>query len=246
MKGKVAIITGSSRGIGAAAAKLLAGRGAKVIVNYASNASAAENVVASIRENGGEAAALQADARNAEQMNGLVSETASRFGSVDILVHNAGMNFVQKSFEDMSWEEFIQKTNDELQAAFVSTKAVLPFMKKQKSGKLVYVSSALGNHAAPLFISHGTSKGALNSFVRYIAQEFGGAGITANIVSPGMVDTDATASIPEAFKQQQAGRLPLGRIGQPVDIARAIAFYASEDSSYLTGTYLSVSGGGEM
>ncbi|GED15616.1 SDR family NAD(P)-dependent oxidoreductase [Aneurinibacillus migulanus] len=246
MNGKVAIVTGASRGIGAATAKTLAGRGAKVVVNYARNATAAEEVVASIKEKDGEAIAIQADARNVEQMNNLVEETVKTYGTVDILVHNAGMSFVKKSFEDMSWDEFIQKTNDELQAAFVSTKVVLPYMKKQNYGKLVYVSSGLSNHPGPNFISHGTSKGALNSFVRYIAQELGSQGITANVVSPGLVETDATASIPEGFKQQQAAFLPLGRIGQPKDIAKAIAFYASDDSAYLTGSYLPVSGGGEM
>ncbi|MCZ8521761.1 MULTISPECIES: SDR family NAD(P)-dependent oxidoreductase [Paenibacillus] len=246
MKGRTAIITGASRGIGAAAARLLAERGANVIVNYASSADAAERVVAAIRSQGGSAAAIRADARNAAEMEALTSEAVRTFGSVDILVHNAGMSFAKKSFEDMAWEEFIQKTDDELQAAFVSTKAVLPYMKERQYGRLVYVSSGLSNHAGQNFIAHGTSKGALNSFVRYIAQELAGAGITANTVSPGLVETDATASIPEAFKQQQASWIPLGRIGQPEDIAKAIAFYASDDSAYITGAYLPVSGGGEM
>lgn len=215
MNGKVSIVTGASRGIGAAAAKILAQRGAKVVVNYVRNVAAAAEVVASIREKGGEAIAIQADATNMEKMNTLVKETVKTYGTVDILVHNAGFNFVKKSFEDMTWDEFIQKTNDELQAAFVSTKVVLPYMKKQNYGKLVYVSSGLSNQPGPTFISHGTSKGALNSFVRYIAQELGGQGITANVVSPGLVETDATASMPEGFKQQRAAILPLGRIGKP-------------------------------
>ncbi|HJV47088.1 MAG TPA: SDR family oxidoreductase [Bacillota bacterium] len=246
MKGKVAIVTGSSRGIGAATAKILSQRGAKVVVNYARSAASAEEVVASIRENGGEAIAIQADARNMEQMSSMVEEAVKTYGTVDIMVHNAGMSFAHKSFEEMTWEEFIQKTNDELQAAFVSTKAVLTYMKKQNYGKLVYVSSGLSNQPGPNFIAHGTSKGALNSFVRYIAQELGNQGITANVVSPGLTETDATASIPEEFKQKQGAFLPLGRIGQPEDIAKAIAFYASDDSVYITGSYLPVSGGGEM
>ncbi|RAL25834.1 SDR family NAD(P)-dependent oxidoreductase [Thermoflavimicrobium daqui] len=246
MNGKIAIVTGASRGIGAATARILAERGAKVVVNYARSAAAAEDVVELIRKKGGEAIAIQADARNREEMSNLVDQTVKTYGRIDILVHNAGMNFVQKSFEDMTWDEFIQKTNDELQAAFVSTKVVLPYMKKQSYGKLIYVSSGLSNHPGPHFIAHGTSKGALNSFVKYIAQELGSQGITANVVSPGMVETDATASIPKEFKQQQASFLPLGRIAQPDDIAKAIAFYASDDSSYITGSYLPVSGGGEM
>lgn len=246
MNGKVAIITGSSRGIGAETAKLLAQRGVKVVVNYARSATAAEEVVEFIQQRGGEAIAIQADARDMEQMRHLVEETVKTYGTVDILVHNAGMSFAKKTFEDMTWEEFIQKTNDELQAAFVSTKMVLPYMKKQNYGKLVYVSSGLSNHPAPYFIAHGTSKGGLNSFVRYIAQEVGKHGITANVVSPGLVETDATADLPKEFKQQQESFLPLGRLGRPEDIAKAIAFYASDDSAYLTGSYMPVSGGGEM
>ncbi|YCA42031.1 SDR family oxidoreductase [Bacillus sp. JZ8] len=246
MNNKVAIVTGSSRGIGAETAKLLAQRGAKVVVNYARSATAAEEVVASIQKKGGQAIAIQADARNMEQMSQLVEETVKAYGTVDILVHNAGMSFPKKTFEDIEWEEFIQKTNDELQAAFVSTKAVLPYMKKQQYGKLVYVSSGLSNHPAPSFIAHGTSKGGLNSFVRYIAQEVGKQGITANVISPGLVETDATADLPQGFKQQQESFLPLGRLGRPEDIAKAIAFYASDDSSYITGSYTPVSGGGEM
>ncbi|MBU8588990.1 SDR family oxidoreductase [Priestia megaterium] len=246
MNGKVAIITGSSRGIGAETAKLLAQRGVKVVVNYAKSATAAEEVVEFIQQRGGEAIAIQADARDMEQMRYLVEETVKTYGTVDILVHNAGMSFAKKTFEDMTWEEFIQKTNDELQAAFVSTKMVLPYMKKQNYGKLVYVSSGLSNHPAPYFIAHGTSKGGLNSFVRYIAQEVGKHRVTANVVSPGLVETDATADLPEEFKQQQESFLPLGRLGRPEDIAKAIAFYASDDSAYLTGSYMPVSGGGEM
>lgn len=246
MNNKVAIITGSSRGIGAETAKLLAQRGAKVVVNYARSATAAEEVVEAIQKRGGQAIAIQADARDMEQMSQLVEETVKIYGTVDILVHNAGMNFPKKTFEDMDWEEFIQKTNDELQAAFVSTKVVLPYMKKQQYGKLVYVSSGLSNHPAPAFIAHGTSKGGLNSFVRYIAQEVGKQGITANVVSPGLVETDATTDLSQEFKQQQESFLPLGRLGRPEDIAKAIAFYTSDDSSYITGSYTPVSGGGEM
>lgn len=246
MNNKVAIVTGSSRGIGAETAKLLAQRGAKVVVNYARSATAAEEVVEAIQKRGGQAIAIQADARNMEQMSQLVEETVKVYGTVDILVHNAGMSFPKKTFEEMEWEEFIQKTNDELQAAFVSTKVVLPYIKKQQYGKLVYVSSGLSNHPAPAFIAHGTSKGGLNSFVKYIAQEVGKQGITANIVSPGLVETDATADLPQEFKQQQESFLPLGRLGRPEDIAKTIAFYASDDSSYITGSYTPVSGGGEM
>lgn len=246
MNDKVSIITGASRGIGAETAKLLAQKGSKVVINYAHSSVAAEEVVSEIKENGGEAFAIQADARDITEMQKLVEETINKYGKIDVFVHNVGMNFPKKTFENIEWDEFIQKTNDELEAAFISTKLILPHMKKQNYGKLVYVSSGLSNHPAPNFIAHGTSKSGLNSFVRYIAQEVGKYGITANIVSPGLVETDATKDLPKEFKEKQESALPLGRLGRPSDIAKTIAFYTSDDSGYITGSYTPVSGGGEM
>ncbi|MBP2001975.1 3-oxoacyl-[acyl-carrier protein] reductase [Paenibacillus shirakamiensis] len=246
MNNKVAIVTGGSRGIGAATAKILAERGAKVIVNYMQNRGAAQEVVDTIQLAGGKAIALQADARDSYQMQQLVEEALRMYGTVDILVHNAGMSFVKKSFEDMTWEEFSQKVNDELQAAFVSTKVVVPQMKQQQYGRLIYISSGLSHQPTPNFIAHGSSKGGLNSFVKYIAKEFASYHITANVVSPGLVETDATSDLPPTFKQHMEAMLPLGRLGRPEDIAKAVAFYASDDSAYLTGSYMPVSGGGEM
>lgn len=246
LKDKVIIVTGGSRGIGAATAELLAAKGATVAVNYYQNQKAAEEVTARIVNNGGSAIAIQADARDEEEMTNLCEQTASHFGRIDALINNAGMSFTPKDFASITWEEFIQKTNDELKAAFSSTKAVLPYMKQQQYGRLVYISSGLSNEAVPGFISNGTSKGALNSYVRYIAQEFAKDGITANTVSPGMTETDATAGMPVEMKEIQASMIPAGRIAKPIDIARAAAFFASEESEYMTGIYVPVSGGDEM
>lgn len=246
MKGRTAIITGSSRGIGAQTARLLGSRGANVVVNYFSNAQAAENVVKDIEDNGGKAIAVKGDARDTEDVANIVKQALATFGSVDILVHNAGMQFPFKSFEDMEWDEFIAKTDDELKAAFTSTKAVVPIMKEQGYGKLVYISSGLSHQPMDDFLAHGTSKSALNAFAKYIAQEFADTGITSNIVAPGMVDTDATAHTPEEAKTAYANSIPIHRLAQPEDVAKAVAFYASEDSAYITGSYLPVSGGGEM
>jgi 3-oxoacyl-[acyl-carrier protein] reductase len=243
---KVAIITGSSRGIGAASAKLLAKNGAKVVVNYANNRSAAEEVVEFIRANGGQSIAVQADVRNEEQMSSLVNQTIAHYGKVDILVNNAAINFAMKSFSDMEWEEFITKVEDEMKAAFISTKSVLPLMKEQKYGKLVYISSGLSHQPLPGFIAHGTAKAAINSFVRYLAQELGPYNITANTIAPGMVDTDATKHTPTEEKEKTAMFTPLGRIAKPEDVARAVLFFSSEQSAFMTGTYTPVSGGMEM
>ncbi|WP_242143346.1 MULTISPECIES: SDR family NAD(P)-dependent oxidoreductase [unclassified Bacillus cereus group] len=246
LNGKVAIITGASRGIGAATAKLFAQYGAKVVVNYMNHTEAAKEVIESIHEKGGEAIAIQADVRNQEQMNSLVDQTISHFKKVDILVSNAAIGFTIKPFSDMEWDEFRPKIEEEVKAAFISTKSVLPIMKKQKYGKLVYISSGLSNQPMPGFIAHGTAKGALNSFVKYLSQELGPYHITANTISPGMVETAATKYTPVEEKEKVAMFTPLGRIANPEDIARTALFLASDQSAFITGTYLPVSGGMEM
>ncbi|MFE4706970.1 SDR family NAD(P)-dependent oxidoreductase [Peribacillus simplex] len=243
---KVAIITGASRGIGAATAKLFAQYGAKVVVNYVNNMGAAEEVVESIRKNGGQSMAIQADVRNQEEMNSLVNQTISHFGKVDILVNNAAIHFAMKPFLDMEWDEFRPKIEEEVKAAFVSTKSVLPIMREQKYGKLVFISSGLSHQPMNGFIAHGTAKAAINSFVRYLAQELGPYNITANTISPGMVETDATKHTPAEEKEKAAMFTPLGRIANPEDIARAALFFASDQSAFMTGTYVPVSGGMEM
>ncbi|WP_425255130.1 SDR family NAD(P)-dependent oxidoreductase [Mammaliicoccus sciuri] len=243
---KVAIITGSSRGMGASTAKLFAKQGAKVVVNFAQNKEAAEEVVRTIQDNGGQAIAVQADVRNKEQMEALVNQTVKQYGKVDILVNNAAIHFTFKPFENIEWDEFIPKIEEEMKAAFVSTKAVLPIMKEHGNGKLIYISSSLSNQPLPGFIAHGTAKSALNAFVRYIAQEYGGQNIKANAIGPGMVDTDLTKDTPQEDKEQTAMFTPLGRIAQPDDVAQVALFLASDQSEFVTGSYIPVSGGMEM
>ncbi|KIL40930.1 short-chain dehydrogenase [Gordoniibacillus kamchatkensis] len=244
MKDKVAIVTGGARGIGAAASKALGQRGAKVVVNYLSNKDAAHAVVAEIQAAGGDAAAYQADVRDETQAGALASFARDAFGGrIDILVNNANVPFAVMPFADMPWSAFSQKVNEELKAAFLMTKAVIPAMTEQKYGKIVYVSAGLGKAAAPNMIAHGTAKGALDTFAKYIAHEFGPMGITANVVAPGAVETDASARFPEEAKRAISSFTPLGRIGQPADIAGVIAFLASDDSRFVTGTYTPVNGG---
>ncbi|NBJ14246.1 MAG: SDR family oxidoreductase [Dehalobacter sp. 4CP] len=243
LDGKVAVVTGGARGIGSATCKTLASRGAKVVVNYMSNSSAADQVVADIKAAGGEAVAIKADVRSQEQVEKMITEAKNQFGRIDILVNNASMNFVVKPFLYMSWEEFSQKLNDELQASFVTTKAVIPTMLEQKSGRIVYVSSNMSKVAGPAFIAHGTAKGGLDSFVKYIAQEFGPNGITANVVGPSLIETDGSAGVPDEARKMMIGHTPLRRLGVPQDVAGVIAFLASDDSCYVTGTYIPVSGG---
>ena len=246
MEGKVILITGGARGVGAASAQLLASRGEQLAVNYLSNAGAAEAVVQKIQAAGGEALAVQADVREEGDVARMVHTVADTYGRIDGLVSNTSMRFVRKPVVELTWAEFAQKLNDELKAAFLMTQAVAPLMVRQGSGRIVYVGS--NNDKAttlPGASAHGTAKAGLVMFCRYVASELGAAGVTANVVSLGFVATEATANIPE-MAQRIASLTPLGRTGQPEDAAGAIALFLSDDSGFITGTRVTVNGGLDM
>jgi 3-oxoacyl-[acyl-carrier protein] reductase len=206
---------------------------------------AAESVVAEIQAAGGVACAIQADVRDEQQVAQLIAEIMKTYGHLNILVSNAAMRSRFAPFEQMTWEEFSQRVNDELQAAFRVTQAVLPVMTLQRYGRLVYVGSEHANGPAlPGAIAHGTAKAALVTFVKYLAYELGPRGITANVVSPGGVATEASAAfLPAAFTQRIVAAIPLGRVARPEDIASVIAFLASDESGFMTGTCTPVTGG---
>jgi 3-oxoacyl-[acyl-carrier protein] reductase len=247
LRWKVALIAGGGRGIGAATAKLLAARGALVIVNYLKNEAAANQVVAEIHANGQLAAAMQADARNPENVQEMVESILEEDEHIDIMIDCVSSFAFVKPFAEITWDEFIWGVSSELHAAFELTKAVLPAMQKQHYGRLLYVGSDLAKvPTMPGGISIGTAKAGLATFVRFIAKEYGQYGITANIVSPAVVETELSSRIPAEQKQRLASVTPLGRIAQPEDIARAIAFFASDDSGFMTGTYMPVNGGMSM
>lgn len=153
------------------------------------------------------------------------------------------MNFTAKLFMDQTWEEFSQKLNDEMHASYVSAKYAAANMKENQFGRLIFISSTLSESPAPSFIAHGSAKGALDSFSKYLAQELGPHGITSNIVAPGLVLTDATKHAPEEFKEMIRMHTPTQKIAVPEDVANAIRFLASENSSHITGTYMPVCGG---
>ncbi|MGE5701248.1 MAG: SDR family oxidoreductase [Clostridia bacterium] len=242
-KGRVALISGGARGIGAAAALALAQQGTKIVVNYAEQEAAAQGVVAQIKAHGGEAIAIRADVRDEEQVHRMVLQAEQTFGGIDILVSNANMAFVMKPLLQMKWNEFSQKLNDEMKAAFVLTQALAPAMIERQYGRLIYISSSSSDLPTPYLGAHGVAKSALNSFVKYIAQEMGPYGITANTVSPGLVQTDASRDTPQEVKDQIAVATPLQRVAVPDDISGVIAFLASEESRFLTGTCTHVNGG---
>ncbi len=245
-KQRVALITGASHGIGAATARVLASKGMRIVVNYNSDEKSAEEVVRSVREIGSEAIAIGADVRNKEQVERMVAEAQRVFGSIDVLVSNAAMSFVQKQISEMIWEEFSQKLNDDMSAAFNMTKAVTPLMVQNGYGRIVYVSTGLARHPQVGFAAHGSAKAAITQFARYVAQEYGSAGITANIIAPGYVTTERTAHQPQALRDRLIGMTPLGRLASAEDVAKAIAAYVSDETGFVTGAYVSVDGGMAM
>lgn len=246
LHGKVAFISGGGRGIGAATALELARLGAKVAVNYVRQAESAQAVVDRIRQSGGEAALARADVRDPEQVGEALASIRKTWGDIDILVNNAHMSFVMKPVMEMQWEELAQKVNEEMKVAFTLTKAVLPAMIERKYGRMIYVSSNAADAPLPYMAAHGSAKAALDTFVKYVALESAPYGVTANIVSPGLVETEASRETPEAIKRQVAAMTPMQRVAMPGDISGAIAFFASEESRFITGTCMKVNGGINM
>jgi 3-oxoacyl-[acyl-carrier protein] reductase len=232
-----ALITGGGRGIGAATALELGRRGFRVIVNYHRDAEAAHEVVKAV---GGGAFALQADVRSPEG----VAEMVAACGDIDALVCNANIAPPFAPFESMPWDDFIGKVDGELAAAFHTTRAVLPGMRRRRSGRIVYVSSLSADLTRPGAIAHATAKAALNTFARHVAAEVGSFGITANVVAPAAVRTEGSAAVrtPE-LESSVAGRSVLGRMVEPDDVASVIASMLDGGFHAVTGAHLPVDAG---
>ena len=242
MSKRNALITGGARGIGAACAKALAAEGYRVFINYVNSSEVANKLADEIIENGGEAFAVKADVRDPLQVEEMINNI-SQHGGVDALISNANMSFTSKPFLDQTWQEFSQKLNDEMFAAYNTAQLAAIVLKEKQFGRLIFISSTLSEMPAPAFIAHGTAKGALDSFNKYLAQELGPYGITSNIVAPGLVETDATKEAPEEFKEMIRQHTPTQKIAQPEDVANTVRYLASEKSGHITGTYNPVCGG---
>jgi NAD(P)-dependent dehydrogenase (short-subunit alcohol dehydrogenase family) len=244
---KVALVTGASRGIGAATATVLAERGLRVVVNYRSSAGEADDVVRAVTAAGGQAVAIRADVTDPGDVTAMVDETERRWGRVDVVVHNALIPFTVTSFDDLTWEQLGGKLDRELHAAFLITKAVVPEMINRKYGRLIYLSTGLSRRPRAGMITLGTAKAALDQFVRYVALELAPHGITANLVAPATVDeTKVTEQLSADHLGQLGATNPMGRLVRPEEVARTVGFLASEDSGFTTGHYLPVNGGLSM
>jgi 3-oxoacyl-[acyl-carrier protein] reductase len=237
---KVALVTGGSRGIGAAIAKRLAADGASVAITYAKDASAASAVVKAIERGGGKAIAIQADATNAGAVEAAVEKTFATFGRLDVLVNNAG-TAIPKPFEEATLEEMDRVIAINVRGVYVATQAALKHMKS--GGRVIMIGSAVGERvAAPGLVPYAGTKGAVKMFTQALAREIGSRGITVNNVQPGPIDTELNPASGDWAVPQKAAT-SLDRYGRADEVAALVAFVAGPESSYITGANLTVDGG---
>lgn len=242
LKGKTAVVTGGSRGIGKAIALQLAAKGANVVVNYTSSREAALAVVDEIEAMGVSGKAVKADVSKGEEVENLVNEVLNTFGSIDILVNNAGIardNLIIR----MTEQEFDEVINTNLKGAFICTKSIARVMIKQKSGKIINVSSVVGIIGNAGQSNYAAAKAGLIGFTKSMAKELAKRGINVNAVAPGFIETDMTLKLPEKVKEEFQKNIPLMRAGKPEDIAKVVLFLASEYSDYITGQVIHIDGG---
>ena len=242
LEGKVAVVTGASRGIGRAIALKLADEGAKVVVNYSGSQAKAEEVVARIHENGGEAIAVQASVSQSEEVIALIDTAVKTFGSLDILVNNAGItrdNLLMRMKED-EWDDVL---NTNLKGVFLCTKAVTRQMMKQRAGRIINISSIVGVAGNAGQANYVAAKAGVIGLTKTTAKELASRNILVNAIAPGFIETEMTDQLPEELKQGMLTQIPLAKLGQPEDIAKAVAFLASDDANYMTGQTLNIDGG---
>jgi 3-oxoacyl-[acyl-carrier protein] reductase len=240
LEGKIALVTGGSRGIGAAIAKRLAADGAHVAITYAKDASAASAVVKAIEQDGGKAVAIQADAANVEAVKAAVEKTVATFGQLDVLVNNAG-TAIPKTFEETTLEEMDRVIDINVRGTMATTQAALKHMKS--GGRIISIGSAVGDRVqTPGLVAYSATKGAVKIFTQGLSREVGGRGITVNNIQPGPIDTDLNPASGDWAVPQKAATA-LDRYGNVDEIAAAVAFIAGPESSYMTGSNITVDGG---
>ncbi len=239
LKGKSAVVTGGSRGIGRATCLRLASIGARVYINFASNQGAAEEVLREITSKGGEASLLPFDVSSCKACQEALGSVE---GGVDILVNNAGItrdNLLARMKEE-EWDA-VMSTN--LKGAFNCCKAILRPMMKKRWGRIINMGSVVGTMGNPGQTNYCAAKAGLEGFSRSLARELAPRNVTVNVVAPGFIETDMTSVLPEKIKEQLLGQIPMGRMGRPEEVAEAVAFLASSAADYITGQVLHVNGG---
>lgn len=239
---KVALVTGASRGIGRAIALLMAKQGADVVVNYSGSEGAAQETVDAIVAMGRKAIKIKANVGNADEVAAMVDEAHSTFGRIDILVNNAGItrDGLLMRMKDSDWDDVI---NINLKGVYLMTKAVSKIMMKQRSGKIVNMTSVVGVTGNAGQANYSASKAGVIGFTKTCAKELASRGITVNAIAPGFIHTDMTDVLPDKVKDAMVQAIPLGRMAEPEEVAAVAAFLASDMSSYITGQVINVDGG---
>ena len=242
LDGKTALVTGASRGIGRAIALRLAAEGASVAINYAGNTAKAEETKAAIEAAGGKAALFQADVSDSAQVEQMVAAVTEMFSTIDILVNNAGITR-DGLLMRMKEEDFDAVLDTNLKGIFHVTKAVSKLMMKKRAGRIVNMASVVGIMGNAGQTNYAAAKAGVIGFTKSAAREFAARGITVNAVAPGFIATDMTAAMPEKAKEATLAAIPLRRMGEPEDVANAVAFLVSDQASYITGQVVKVDGG---
>ncbi len=242
---KTAVVTGGSRGIGRAVCLELAKGGANVVLCYAGNASAAQETVSACEALGAKAMAVQCDVADSAQVKAMMDAALAAFGRVDILVNNAGITR-DGLLMTMKEEDFDAVTATNLKGTFLCMKAVARQMMRQRSGRIVNLSSVVGLRGNAGQVNYAASKAGVVGMTKSLAKELASRGVTVNAVAPGFIETDMTAAMPEAAKTATQAAIPMGRLGAAEDVARAVVFLASDEAGYITGQVLAVDGGMSM
>jgi 3-oxoacyl-[acyl-carrier protein] reductase len=245
LAGKIALVTGGSRGLGRGIAEGFAAEGAKLVINYLKDEKSANAVVDTIKRDGGEAISVRADIGEVEDVTGMVDTAVKRFGTIDILVNNAGM---LNSFKlsDMSVETWDNMIKVHLRGMFLCTRFVIPYMLKQKSGKIINMSGTFGVSGGAEFTHMSAAKAGMIGFTRALAREVGHDGINVNCIAPAIIRTDLYNFMPDDVRDSIVGAYPLGRVGEVEDVVAAALFLATKDGAYFTGQTLCPAGGDIM